>query len=1392
MPSRRKAMKKRDARHTYKQTIIQQIQSGEGLKGLRINRKGNIELDYHAFKDTFRSKADFTKYFSDIIKASVPLKQKVHTVKKALSHFQVRHEQEATAFKGHLSSYRMHHFSAQKYCDFDRLFRELRSNVMTLLEEKNYRGDWSMNMWIRMKKINDPEKKAELLFVSPNMRTINKAEAATAYEKLASRLYKWLENRGDTDGSGWVPDRILSVYLNIAAYNHIKAKGHFVIPGHTTHSGLLNIKNQDQYCLLWCITAALHPTNCKNKNDTKYYSKCFKQYLSQIDKTQFEDKEDFDYGYFEHFFQCGLFIYQLILDTDDEIVPIYRPSLHDDGQNLYPDRTIHLLKAIRFNEEGQAESHFVLVTNVERMLRRQLWTNHHTSKLHMCTKCMARFPSPQERDRHIANNCVFTPLLKGPKMRDDEEHPILRFTGQRKQIPVPIVGYADFEALVIPTHQKKGEKGIITSYQETCSWAFTLIFNQEKELHFQLKLKQEEDKSVVVSFMDAIKEKLDELYEEYIAVNEPMKMDKKDWKIFDAADQCVICKKPGDWVEWDKECKPNIYSKVRHHNHNDGKFIGAAHSKCNLETSKLPNVTILFHNFTGYDSHHIITNLSASKEDWYGLVGDNSERIKCLRVYRQVPKHKDQDQKYWKRYTLRFIDSLAFKKDSLENLTKSLYDFDEEKKNQGHGLAHNLPYTTRYMDQACQDNNPLEMMLKKKLILGKNAYPYEYLDCLDKFHDALFNADGKFLLEPKHFVSSLREGQQPIVERCKHVEAVCRAFGFTTFEQYHNLYLTLDVYNLTDVFELYRKTCLGASNCGLDPAHFFGIPSLAYNSAMAQLDEVVEIIADPDEYLRLREEGMRGGISCWMQYYDQANNEMHPDYDPTQPKSYILDEDATSLYPDAARMFLPVGDYKWVDDVNLTGDAMWEMIDKWIVQNDHGKGCYFWVDIHLPMDVEEWNRAVPSFYRKAESAITRLFDGDLHDYNADYPPLVEKKAIPTDWLSEGQQQVYQETGGHKPTEKLICDLMPKERYMIHYLTLRQAMECGWVPTKIHNMFTFRQGQPLKSFMDNCIELRSQSKNAEEKSLQKNIMNSMIGKTIEDVMKHSDYRLFTTYRGFRIAQTQERLKPNWKILNNQNLVMGECYKKEVLLDKPITLGIAVYDNSKIRMCQLCYLLKQYFGRRFRVLGTDTDSLIIHVETDNWEEDMTNLNRLAMFPDDHPYSKISRFSDKKTKELIDKGINPYIGIFDRGESYLKSVPGWYKLDQDNVIEVCAMRAKQYSFLIKSDEVMWLSYEKGQWFHQPIFEADLCKSKGTPKAYVNSRYTHQLYKDMVLGTDPVERSKKLEATFNGFRSLKHIVSTINMTKTSLRAVDDKRYALKDGIHTLPFGHHAILKKN
>ena len=64
----------------------------------------------------------------------------------------------------------------------------------------------------------------------------------------------------------------------------------------------------------------------------------------------------------------------------------------------------------------------------------------------------------------------------------------------------------------------------------------------------------------------------------------------------------------------------------------------------------------------------------------------------------------------------------------------------------------------------------------------------------------------------------------------EHAHRVWSEFGISNLGEYHDLYLRTDIILLANIFESFRKVCL--DNYGLDPAHFYTAPGLAWKACL--------------------------------------------------------------------------------------------------------------------------------------------------------------------------------------------------------------------------------------------------------------------------------------------------------------------------------------------------------------------------------------------------------------------------------------------------------------------------------------------------------------------------------------------------------------------------------
>ena len=235
--------------------------------------------------------------------------------------------------------------------------------------------------------------------------------------------------------------------------------------------------------------------------------------------------------------------------------------------------------------------------------------------------------------------------------------------------------------------------------------------------------------------------------------------------------------------------------------------------KCNLPY-KIPSyIPIVSHNLSGYDAHLFIKELAASTDGSIGhmvVIAKNKEDYISFSIKVEVDKYIDKKGiERLKKIELRFIDSFKFMSSSLDSLVNNLarggsefFGFEEYNENQ------------------------------YKLLIKKGIYPYEYMNDWDKFKENELPRKEAFY--SKLNMMGVRE------EDYEHANRVWKEFGLKDLGEYHDLYLKTDVILLANVFEAFRKVCL--KNYGLDPAHFYTAPGLAWKACLKKTRIRLELL----------------------------------------------------------------------------------------------------------------------------------------------------------------------------------------------------------------------------------------------------------------------------------------------------------------------------------------------------------------------------------------------------------------------------------------------------------------------------------------------------------------------------------------------------------------------
>ena len=490
---------------------------------------------------------------------------------------------------------------------------------------------------------------------------------------------------------------------------------------------------------------------------------------------------------------------------------------------------------------------------------------------------------------------------------------------------------------------------------------------------------------------------------------------------------------------------------------------------------------------------------------------------------------------------------------------------------------------------------PKEATIAKgsELLYKKGIYSYEYMDSWGRFSETR-------LPDKEKFYNKLNDEHITDEEYAHaHAQTVWEAFGCKTLGDYHDLYVKTDVALLADVFENFRNLC--QEQYGLDPAHYYTSPGVSWDALLKKTGVELELLTDLEKYLFV-ERGMPGGISMVSKRYSKANNPLVPDYDPSKPNKYIVYLDAINLYGWAMSKPLTKKNFKWKrvlpteEEILQKGETA---ENGWIVE----------VDLEYPQE--------------------------LHEEHNSFPLAPEKKQVKKR-MDVGLPKQLKDLDLKPPKcNKLLLTPQDKNNYVVHYRNLQFYLKQGMKLKRVHRVLEFEQECWMEPYIRMNTELRKNAKSDFEKNFYKLMNNTVFGKTMENLRNRVDIKIVRSSETDKMRKLVASSLYSRHVLFSNDLVGIDMRKSKLPLDKPVYTGMTILDNSKILMYDFFYNeLKKEYGPRCELLYTDTDSLLLEVETEDFYEDMKsnkNLYDTSDFPKEHPlYSDANKKVIGKMKD------------------------------------------------------------------------------------------------------------------------------------------------------------------
>ena len=514
-------------------------------------------------------------------------------------------------------------------------------------------------------------------------------------------------------------------------------------------------------------------------------------------------------------FRINLFILEANMKQDWHVYPFkkYGPLNGDEVNLIVLKQPYPLLK------DSDAVFHFFLIKNIDSFLATQYRRKNGYKTRKNCTfcrNCYKSFRSKVKLQAH-AQYCELNEpvIVHYPKCDEFGNPPTLEFKSFEKSTPKTICGFLDFESAL----RKIDENCEICHKLECiCDFSHTTAISSHAPVTYSLHFVDFQGKilfSKTYSGNDCIENLCSELLDvegdlfNLIGAHKfNISLSKEEEKAFQNATDCHICKSPLN------------LDKVRDHCHYSNTFKGAAHSICNLKQQEQRKIPIFVHNLSGYDSHMLIKHMKSLPKK-FSVLSKNCEKFRSIDFN-----------------SFRLLDSLDHLQAGIEELTNDLKRSD-----------HDFPII---------ENSNLLLNLKKcdrkkckQLLLQKSFYPYEWATSIKKLQNT------KKLPPHKSFFSKL-SGANISKDDYNFAKRVFRKFQCKSMLDYTELYCELDALLSAEIFLKYRQTILREFD--LDPAHYYGTPSLAFDAMLKILDEPIELITK-SKMINMVQSGIRGGVS---------------------------------------------------------------------------------------------------------------------------------------------------------------------------------------------------------------------------------------------------------------------------------------------------------------------------------------------------------------------------------------------------------------------------------------------------------------------------------------------------------------------------------------------------
>lgn len=639
---------------------------------------------------------------------------------------------------------------------------------------------------------------------------------------------------------------------------------------------LLNIKNKDNMCFLWCILASLNINKVDKKRQNS--PKSYYDFINQVDTCMLE------YPVNCKSLDNFCLVNKLYITVWKLDMPIFKTKMSFDNLNLEKlyeapiflktqDKKINLLL---YN------NHYILIKKIDCLVR---FVYNLNSKVYVCECCNnVYFYSQAAYEKHV-NVCMLDDddmKYELPKNNYD-----IRFRNTQNEIKSLFCLYSDFESILFPYTQNEAGETIKINNHKPIALGCLLVDSFNNKI-IENTFSGFECPNNFLDYIESVTFTSKEVF------NLILNSYKPSYSKIVRDTECYLCK-----------LKESTKGRVV--------ILGRQliiHNSCLKRLlRRICSIKVLFHNLKGYDSHFIVDSFGKKCQYFSAIPISKEKYIAFQGVINNT--------------TIRFLDSLAFLQGSLSSNASKLKNF---------------KFIEKYFIQNINNSNTNNLFLDCIKNTGKQIFPYEYLDSIDKL-------DKEIPKDCSQWFSKLTNSgptQEEVDKTIKYSNEILNIF---TLNDYMLFYLRIDVLLLFEIYENFREMSYNQYN--LDPSHYYTTPGFAWDASLKFSKQVLEPLQTTEMINFFCQKGtIRGGISTVSEVKWASTEEKDES---------IFYYDVTNLYGYAMTFPLPVSNFTIIN--SPLQDQINNCIYNWNFDNE--LGYILEVDINIPVELHDYFNELP-------------------------------------------------------------------------------------------------------------------------------------------------------------------------------------------------------------------------------------------------------------------------------------------------------------------------------------------------------------------------------------------------------------------------------------------------